>query len=210
MLQPYLEKNKLEVGIDEAGRGCLFGPVCVAAVVWPPDLDDPLVEWIQDSKKLSETKRRTVYDFILTNAIAWSIQLVSSIEIDTCNILQATMKGMHRCIDDIRKQLDIDTLLIDGDKFKLYTNEELEPINHHCIVGGDSKYQSIAAASILAKTFRDDYILNLCDTRPELKHYDIHNNKGYGTLNHRNALQIRGPIDGHRFTFKPCHISTQN
>lgn len=205
MLQPYFKQSLLEVGIDEAGRGCLFGPVCVAGVVWSPDIDDPRLELIQDSKKLSEKKRQIAKEFILESAVAWSVQFVSSEEIDQTNILKATMAGMHRCIDEIRSQMEVDLLLIDGDKFKLYTDENLEPIDHRCIIGGDNTYQSIAAASILAKTFRDESIVNLCQSRPELLDYDIHNNKGYGTKKHMDRLKDKGPVVGHRFSFKPCY-----
>lgn len=205
MLKRSFTESLVEVGVDEAGRGCLFGPVCVGAVVWSPEISDPRLEWIRDSKRLSESKRKLAKEFILEKAVAWSVQFVSPEEIDDTNILQSTMMGMHRCIDDIRSQLDIDLLLIDGDKFKIYTDENLEPIDHTCVVGGDNLYQSIAAASILAKTFRDEYILDLCQSRPELKLYDIQNNKGYGTKPHMNTLRERGPVDGHRYSFKPCY-----
>lgn len=204
MLKQYLDESKIEVGIDEAGRGCLFGPVCVAAVVWPTKDPEPALE-IKDSKKVSEKKRYLLRDYIQKHALAYSVQFISHEEIDKLNILKATMKGMHLCVDDIRKQIHVDTLLVDGDKFTVYTDENLDYINHECVIGGDNTYKSIAAASILAKTYRDDYIISLSKERPELDKYKIPKNKGYGTKDHMNALKEHGPIVGHRRTFKPCH-----
>jgi ribonuclease HII len=207
MLKQYLDEKSIEIGIDEAGRGCLFGPVCVGAVIWPhedPLYNDKPPPEIKDSKKVSEKKRYVLKDYIENNAIAWSVQFISHEDIDEMNILQATMKGMHRCVDDIRKQLDIDTILVDGDKFNMYTDEDLNYINHECIIGGDNTYKSIAAASILAKTHRDTYIIELSKQNPELENYGIHKNKGYGTKVHMIGLQEYGPVEGHRRSFKPC------
>lgn len=203
MLKQYLDETKVEVGIDEAGRGCLFGHVCVAAVIWPHEDPEPCLE-IKDSKKVSEKKRNLLKDYIEQNAIAWSVQFVSHEEIDQVNILQATMKGMHRCVDEIRQQLEIDTILVDGNSFPMYTDENLDYVNHECIIGGDDKYKSIAAASILAKTHRDNYISELCKKNTKLESYAIHKNKGYGTKIHMNALKQYGPVYGHRLSFKPC------
>ena len=203
MLKQYLDETKVEVGIDEAGRGCLFGPVCVAAVIWSHEDPNPELE-IKDSKKVSEKKRNLLKDYIEQNAIAWSVQFVSHEEIDQLNILQATMKGMHHCVDEIREQLEIDTILVDGNSFPMYTDENLDYVNHECIIGGDDKYKSIAAASILAKTHRDNYISELCKKNIKLESYAIHKNKGYGTKIHMNALKQYGPVYGHRLSFKPC------
>jgi len=208
MLKQYLDETKVELGIDEAGRGCLFGPVCVAAVIWPKL--DPLNNGnpppeIKDSKKVSEKKRLILKDYIEQNAIAWSVQFLSHEEIDKTNILKATMMGMHRCIDDIRKQMKLDTILVDGNHFQAYTDENLDCIDHECVIGGDDKYKSIAAASILAKTHRDNYILELSKTNENLEKYGIPKNKGYGTKQHMDALKQLGPIEGHRRSFKPCH-----
>ena len=207
MLKQYLDETKVELGIDEAGRGCLFGPVCVAAVIWPKL--DPLNNGnpppeIKDSKKVSEKKRLILKDYIEQNAIAWSVQFLSHEEIDKTNILKATMMGMHRCIDDIRKQVTIDTILVDGNHFQAYTDENLDCIDHECVIGGDDKYKSIAAASILAKTHRDNYIIELSKQNSELELYGIPKNKGYGTKQHMDALRELGPIEGHRRSFKPC------
>lgn len=208
MLKQYLDETKVELGIDEAGRGCLFGPVCVAAVIWPkqdPLFNDKEPPEIKDSKKVSEKKRLILKDYIEQNAIAWSVQFLSHEEIDKTNILKATMMGMHRCIDDIRKQMTIDTILVDGNHFQAYTDENLDCIDHECVIGGDDKYKSIAAASILAKTHRDNYILELSKTNENLEKYGIPKNKGYGTKQHMDALKQLGPIKGHRRSFKPCH-----
>lgn len=208
MLKQYLHESKIEVGIDEAGRGCLFGPVCVAAVVWPKE--DPLYNdkeppIIKDSKKVSEKKRSILKDYIEKKAISYSVKFISHEEIDKTNILQATMKGMHLCIDDIRNKTRVDTILVDGNHFKIYTDENLESIDHECIISGDNTYKSIAAASILAKTYRDDYIYQLVKDRPELERYALQKNKGYGTKIHMESIKKYGPIDGHRRSFKPCY-----
>jgi len=203
MLKQYLDESKIEVGVDEAGRGCLFGPVCVGAVIWPHEDPEPNLE-IKDSKKVSEKKRLLLKDYIEEHAIAWSVQFISHEEIDKINILKATMKGMHQCIDDIRKQLEIDTILVDGDKFDIYLNEDFDYINHECIIKGDNTYKSIAAASILAKTHRDNYIYDLVKQNNTLEKYGLHKNKGYGTKIHMDAVKEYGPIEGHRRSFKPC------
>ena len=208
MLKQYLDETKTEVGIDEAGRGCLFGPVCVAAVIWPkqdPLYNDKEPPEIKDSKKVSEKKRLILKDYIEQNAIAWSVQFLSHEEIDKTNILKATMIGMHRCVDDIRKQATIQTILVDGNHFQAYTDENLDCIDHECVIGGDDTYKSIAAASILAKTHRDNYILELSKTNENLEKYGIPKNKGYGTKQHMDALKQLGPIQGHRRSFKPCY-----
>jgi ribonuclease HII len=204
MLKQYLDGTKVEVGIDEAGRGCLFGPVTVAAVVWPQSDPEPFLE-IKDSKKVGEKKRLLLKDYIENNAIAWSVQFISHEEIDNINILQATMKGMHKCVDEIREQLEIDTILVDGNSFNMYTDQNLDYINHECIIGGDNIYKSIGAASILAKTHHDNYILELTKNNTGLEKYGIHKNKGYGTKIHMDALKEYGATYGHRRSFKPCH-----
>jgi len=208
MLQQYLHEDKIEVGLDEAGRGCLFGPVCVGAVIWPnqdPLFNDEEPPIIKDSKKVSEKKRNILRNYIEENAIAWSVQFIDHKEIDKINILKATMKGMHQCIDDIRKQVEVDTILVDGDKFNIYMNEDFDYINHECVIGGDNTYKSIAAASILAKTHRDNYIYDLVKTNPDFERYGLHKNKGYGTKIHMDALKQHGPVEGHRRSFKPCY-----
>ncbi len=207
MLKQYLDESKIEVGIDEAGRGCLFGPVCVAAVIWPkqdPLFNDNPPPEIKDSKKVSEKKRLLLKEYIEKHAVAYSVQFIEHTDIDNMNILQATIKGMHLCIDEIRKDKNIDTILVDGNHFKIYTDENLDSIDHKCIISGDNTYKSIAAASILAKTYRDNYIYQLVKDRPELENYALQKNKGYGTKIHMEALQKYGPVEGHRRSFKPC------
>jgi len=198
MLEQFYEKDKIELGIDEAGRGCLFGPVCVASVIWLSEDPDPEFV-IKDSKKILEKKRYLLRDYIKENAIDYSIQFIDNNEVDKINILEATMKGMHKCVDDIVTRIIPDTLLIDGPHFIFYDN-----ITHVCINGGDNIYKSIAAASILAKTARDNYIIDLVKANPELEKYDIRNNKGYGTKKHLDAIKEHGITKWHRKTFGIC------
>ena len=198
MLEQFYEKDKIELGIDEAGRGCLFGPVCVGSVIWLSEDPEPDLV-IKDSKKMSEKKRYLLRDYIQENAIDYSIQFIDENVIDKINILEATIKGMHKCIDDIVTRVIPDTLLIDGPHFLFYDN-----INHVCINNGDNRYKSIAAASILAKTERDNYIKELVKENPELEKYDIQNNKGYGTKKHLDAIKKHGITKWHRKTFGIC------
>ena len=202
-MEQYYEKDKLELGIDEAGRGCLFGPVSVAGVIWLDEEPDLSIE-IKDSKKLSLKKRLLAYDYILENSIANNSVLIHHDDIDKDNILKSTLKGMHKCVDNILDYISIDTILVDGNQFKLYMDKNGECVNHQCIINGDNIYKSIAAASILAKVNRDNYILNLCEEYPELKKYDIHNNKGYGTKKHLDAIKEYGITKWHRKTFGIC------
>ena len=202
-MEQYYEKDKLELGIDEAGRGCLFGPVSVAGVIWLDEEPDSSIE-IKDSKKLSLKKRLLAYDYILENSIANSSVLIHHDDIDKDNILKSTLKGMHKCVDNILDYISIDTILVDGNQFKLYMDANGECVDHQCVINGDNIYKSIAAASILAKVNRDNYIVNLCEEYPELKKYDIHNNKGYGTKKHLDAIKEYGITKWHRKTFGIC------
>lgn len=205
MLQ-YYEKNKLELGIDEAGRGCLFGPVCVAAVIWlQQDEETEKTYEIMDSKKCNLTQRLQLRNYIENNAIAYSVQMIDNVIIDKYNILQATMKGMHKCIDDITSQINIDHILIDGPHFNFYPG-----IPHTCVINGDNTYKSIASASILAKTYRDEYIENLVSNNNYLQIYDIQNNHGYGTKKHVNAIKTHGITQWHRRTFGICKSYMNN
>ena len=198
MLKQFYEPDKIELGIDEAGRGCLFGPVCVASVIWLDEDPNPDLV-IRDSKKMSEKKRKILKEYILDNSISSSVKFIDHETIDRDNILEATMKGMHECIDDVSSRIKPDTLLIDGPHFNMY-----DGISHVCVVNGDNTYKSIAAASILAKTFRDEYITSLVDENPELEKYDIRNNKGYGTRKHLEAIREYGITKWHRKTFGIC------
>jgi len=205
MLKQYCEKNNIEVGIDEAGRGCLFGPVCVAAVVWLEEDPDPNIV-LKDSKKCTEKYRNKCYDYIIKNCKSYSIQLVSHEEIDKKNILECTIDGMHQCLDEITEVLTPDLILVDGNHFKQYYDKHSEEfIQHQCVIKGDDTYKSIAAASILAKVYRDNYIQKLVETNPYLEKYLIQKNKGYGTKTHMDAIKEYGVVDGHRRSFKPCH-----
>lgn len=200
-----------EIGVDEVGRGCFYGPVVAAAVVLP--LEMPQDQWtmIRDSKKLSEKKRQMLADFIKENALYYGIAEATVEEIDTINILQASLKAMHRAIHSAytehrRKSIPcFKHIFVDGNHFKPYLppGEDSEYIPYTCIEQGDNKKMNIAAASILAKTYRDQWIQDICEKNPILKEYDMHNNKGYGTKKHMEALKERGPIEGHRMTFKP-------
>lgn len=208
MLEQFYEKNKIEAGIDEAGRGCLFGPVCIASVIW---LDEDPIDGnlykdykIIDSKKCSDKKKNILKDYIKDNSIAYDIQLINNNYIDKHNILESTIHGMHKCLDNITDIINIDNILVDGNSFNMYENKNGDMLSYICVIDGDNKYKSIAAASILAKTYRDEYIKNLVEENPELKLYDIHNNKGYGTKKHIEAIKKYGITKWHRKSFGIC------
>ena len=203
MLKKFHTENFKEVGIDEAGRGCLFGPVCVASVSLNMD-GNPLISEIKDSKKLSQKKRDILYDIIKENSI-YSIQLINEEVIDKENILQATLKGMHLSLDELDMNTNIDLILVDGNHFPPYFSITQDKfLKHECVINGDNTYVNIAAASILAKVTRDRYIIDLCEKNENLKKYDLHKNKGYGTKKHMEAIKEFGIVEGHRKSFKPC------
>ena len=163
ILKQYQDKDQLEVGLDEAGRGCLFGPVCIAGVSWLDKDPEPCIE-IKDSKKCTVKHRLKCYDYIIDNAVAYSIQLIDNNTIDKDNILKSSLNGMHLCLDEISKTIRIDKILVDGNHFPTYYSKEQDDfLEHECIIKGDNIYKSIAAASILAKTYRDNYILQLVE-----------------------------------------------
>lgn len=189
MLKPFFSnKETIECGCDEAGRGCLAGPVVAAAVILPQGFSHPL---LNDSKKLSDKQRRFLRPIIEENALAYCVGFVSNQEIDKINILQASFLAMNRAIEGLKQKPEL--LLIDGNRFKNQTD-----IAFQCIVKGDSLYQSIAAASILAKTYRDDYMLNLHKEFPKY-HWD--KNMGYPTKQHRQAIIENGISPFHRKSF---------
>ncbi len=188
MLASFFQNKYIEAGCDEAGRGCLAGPVFAAAVIFPRDFYH---EELNDSKALSAKKRYALRQMIEREAIAFSVANVSVEEIDDINILNASFLAMHRALDTLTVQAEF--LLIDGNRFNPYRN-----IPHQCIIQGDGKYLSIAAASILAKTYRDDYMLKLAEEFPQFKWED---NKGYGTAKHRESLLAYGSCEHHRKTF---------
>jgi ribonuclease HII len=187
-LQLYLQDGRLEAGCDEAGRGCLAGPVFAAAVILPPDFENEL---LNDSKKLSEKLRYALRPVIESEALAFAVGIVDNHEIDRINILNASFLAMHRAIDQLTVRPE--HLLIDGNRFKPY-----QGITHTCIVKGDGKFLPIAAASVLAKTYRDDYMNKI---HLEYPLYDWEKNKGYPTLHHRQTIREIGITPYHRITF---------
>ena len=188
MLLPYLNKGLIEAGCDEAGRGCLAGAVYAAAVILPPDFQ---CELLNDSKQLTERQRYQLRPIIEQEAVAWAVGVVTPEEIDKINILNASFLAMHRAIDGL--QVRPQHLLIDGNRFRKYKD-----LPHTTVVKGDGKLMSIAAASVLAKTYRDDYMNAL---HKEYPHYDWDKNKGYPTKAHREAIAQHGTTPYHRLTF---------
>ena len=189
MLRPCMNPDLIEAGCDEAGRGCLCGPVACAAVILPPDFECPE---LNDSKQLSEKKRDMLRPFIEQNALAWAVAMVSPREIDEINILNASILGMHRALSKL--SMTPQHILVDGNRFKPYLD-----IPHSTVVKGDATYMSIAAASILAKTHRDELMVKLAQECPG---YGWEVNKGYPTKAHRQAISLLGTTVHHRKTFK--------
>lgn len=189
MLKQCLEIGRIEAGCDEAGRGCLAGPVTAAAVILPPDFSNGL---LNDSKQLTEHQRDTLRPIIEREALAWAVEFVSPQEIDEINILRASFIAMHRAID--RLSIRPEALLIDGNRFIPYHD-----IPHTCIVKGDGKMMSIAAASVLAKTHRDEYMRSIAAEYPQ---YGWDGNKGYPTKAHRAAIAKYGATPYHRMSFQ--------
>ena len=203
MLKTFCNPNTLEVGIDEAGRGPLFGRVYIGACILHPEDNNPL---IKDSKKLTKRKLLMCYDYIKENAIDYTTVWMDEKIIDDINIFQATMNGMHKAIDNLIVKPEF--ILVDGDKFNTYFNKNNNKmINHLCVIGGDDTYTCIAGASILAKVERDRYIEELCKNNSELnldEKYGLLSNKGYGTKKHINGIQTYGITKWHRKSFGIC------
>lgn len=189
MLSPYHDPQLIEAGCDEAGRGCLAGPVFAAAVILPKHFRHPL---LNDSKQLTEQQRLELRCIIKASATSWAVAQVDPAEIDQVNILNASFLAMHRALDKLETPPEL--ILVDGNRFTPYHN-----IEHRCIIKGDGIYMSIAAASILAKTYRDDYMAELADSHPQ---YGWSNNKGYPTKAHREALRYHGVTPHHRRSFR--------
>lgn len=189
MLKKFLNKNTIEAGCDEAGRGCLAGPVFAAAVILPPDYHHSL---LNDSKKLSEKARDIIRPDIEKNAISYGVAMVGNEKIDRINILNASILAMHRAVEKLKPAPSF--LLIDGNRFKAYGN-----IPYSCIIKGDSKFASIAAASVLAKTYRDEFMQKISKDFPE---YKWKKNKGYPTAEHRHAILKYGISKFHRKSFR--------
>lgn len=188
-MKKYFDKELIEAGCDEAGRGCLAGPVFAAAVILPKKSVHPL---LNDSKQLTEEQRNLLRPIIEEKALAYAVAMVDHEEIDRINILKASIKAMHLAIDQLAIRPEL--LLIDGNRFIPYLG-----IPHQTIIGGDGLYASIAAASILAKTYRDDFMKQLHKEHPQ---YEWEKNKGYGTLQHRRLIKAHGLSTYHRKTFK--------
>jgi len=205
MLKPYFDKSLLEAGCDEAGRGCLAGPVFAAAVILQKDMKKEWkhLEKVNDSKKLSDEIRRELRPVIEKVALAYAVEKVSVDEIDELNILNASFLAMHRAIAKL--EFEPDLLLIDGNHFTKYNSQSGKKIAHQCIIEGDGKYLSIACASILAKTYRDDYMNELHEKFPN---YTWNQNKGYATRAHRFAIEQYGATEHHRksFTLLPSQM----
>ncbi len=189
MLLPYFQDEFIEAGCDEAGRGCLAGPVFAAAVVLPKNFSHPI---LNDSKKINQKNRFELREMVEREALSFAVAFVDHAEIDQINILNASIKAMHFAL----RQLSIRPgfIIIDGNRFKSF-----EDLSHQCIIKGDGKYYSIAAASILAKTYRDDYMLKLAIDYPQ---FDWTKNKGYPTIKHRDAVIAHGMSPFHRKTFR--------
>lgn len=185
---PHYYSNLIEAGCDEAGRGCLAGSVYAAAVILPKDYDNPL---LNDSKKLTEKRRKVLRDQIVRDAVSWAVGVVTPEEIDKINILNASFLAMHRALDQLT--IRPEAVIVDGNRFNPYRD-----LPYTTIVKGDGKYQSIAAASILAKTFRDEYMDSLANEYP---YYDWQKNKGYPTKAHREGIRDHGPSPYHRMSY---------
>lgn len=188
MLKNNYYKGKIEAGCDEAGRGCLAGSVYAAAVILPEDYQNEL---LNDSKQLTEKKRYQLREIIERDAVAWAVGIVTPEEIDKINILNASILAMHRALDQLKVRPE--AIIVDGNRFKPY-----QKLPHTTIVKGDGKYLSIAAASILAKTYRDDYMNQLAEEYPQ---YDWYSNKGYPTKKHREAIKQFGITPYHRKSY---------
>ena len=188
-LLPFLQDGRIEAGCDEAGRGCLAGPVFAAAVILPDQFNHPL---LNDSKQLTEHQRNTLRPIIEQEALAWCVGVVTATEIDEINILNASILAMHRALDGLG--IRPEAILVDGNRFKPYHD-----IPSTCIVKGDATYRSIAAASILAKTHRDEFMDRIASEYPQ---YAWDKNKGYPTKAHRQAIEQTGPSPYHRMTFR--------
>jgi ribonuclease HII len=193
LLRRYFNRELTEAGCDEAGRGCLAGPVFAAAVILPKKFFHPL---LNDSKQVAEKDRNELRPIIESRAIAFAVAAVDNDEIDQINILKASFKAMHLALDKLGILPEL--LLIDGNRFTTYKN-----IPHHCLVQGDARFTSIAAASILAKTYRDEYMQQL---HSEFPSYAWNTNKGYGTNEHRQAIEKHGECKYHRKSFRPFNM----
>lgn len=207
MLKQFYTEDLLEAGVDEVARGCLAGRVYSAAVIWPKELDESefIHPIIKDSKKLSKKRREYLKDYIEEYAIGFSIGWADETYIDTHNIQNATYKAMHNAIDGLN--INVDLLLVDGNRFKPYWLDNGDVVPHKCFVNGDAKYAPIACASILAKVYHDNYIEELCRSRPEYnERYGWLSNMTYGTQQHIDGIKKYGLTTHHRKTFGICKL----
>jgi ribonuclease HII len=215
-LEWFLHPGRVEVGVDEAGRGCLAGPVFAAAVVWPAPgteraasaLSRPAeLALVRDSKRLSAAQRRRAAEFVREHAVAWSVASCSAAEVDRLNILRASQAAMHKALDAVFASTSCEpepeAILVDGSVFRAYISQRSDAfVPHACIVGGDNQYLSIAAASILAKKHRDAHVVE--DMHPRHPQYSWERNKAYGTAEHMQAMRVHGLSPEHRLSFAPC------
>lgn len=210
-LKSYYDEDMMEAGLDEVARGCLAGPVYAAAVIWPTSFEETISDnydiynSITDSKKISKSRRKMLRDYIEENAIDYSVASKDNNVIDKVNILNATYQTMHKALDGLN--VTPDSIIVDGNKFKPYyikINNKMEFIPHKCFEKGDSKFMSIACASILAKVYHDEYIEHLIDEEPLLERYGWKTNMCYGTEEHINAIKEYGITPYHRKTFGIC------
>lgn len=195
-LLPFLHPHLIEAGCDEAGRGCLAGPVFAAAVILPKDFSHPKLD---DSKKINEKTRLALRKVIEEKALAYAVASCSPLEIDQMNILNASFEAMHRALSKLK--IAPEMILVDGNRFKPYKD-----VPYECVIKGDGKYLSIAAASILAKTYRDDYMQQI---HLQFPHYAWNSNKGYPTKSHRKAIEIHGSCLHHRQSFQLLPLPQQ-
>jgi ribonuclease HII len=198
-LLPFYQEDVIEIGVDEAGRGPLFGRVYAGAVIWPTGLTSPLVK---DSKKLKESDREKSYKYVVENAIAWGFGYVEPEEIDATDIYRAVMKAMHEAIR--QTCINPQHILVDGNSFRPFMDQYGETPPFTTVIKGDDRYYSVAAGSIIAKVEHDHYINEMCDRYPILEQYDLRHNKGYGTDKHFKAILKCGVTQFHRRSFKGC------
>lgn len=201
-LKIFHNKNEIEAGVDEAGRGCLMGRVYSAAVIMPQEFQDDTYLQIRDSKKLTAKKRDLLRQYIESTAIAYGIGYNEPQEIDKMNIYNATIDSMHKALDNLN--MSVDHIFVDGKHFKPYFDKDENFTSYQCIVGGDDCYLNIAAASILAKCARDNHVLSIVDSTPSLNAFGWNRNKGYGTREHMNAIHKYGVTPHHRMSYAPC------
>jgi ribonuclease HII len=210
----FRSSDTVEAGVDEAGRGTLFGPVFAAAVVWNPHLeaqldceqDKKFLQRIRDSKKLSRRARAELKPWIEAHALAYGVGSADAERVDRINVLQATQEAMHQALDQI--PFDVDLIVVDGTYFRTYLNPSGNFVPHACVVDADAKCVSVAAASILAKEYHDAWIQNILEQSPNLKRYGLERNMGYGTSEHLAALARYGMSPFHRVTFRSKATTT--